>query len=74
VPIGGGLVGQGEWLAVDPDELGGERVAGGRREDRLDRPVLARGERLDLALALHDQTDRDRLHATGRQPAADLAR
>ena len=61
-------------LAVDPDELGGERVAGGRREDRLDRPVLAGGEGVDLALALDDQTDRDRLDAAGRQAAADLAR
>ena len=74
VALGGGLVGDIERLAVDPHELGGERVAGGRREDRLDRPVLAGGERIDLALALDDEPDRDRLDAAGRQAAADLAR
>ena len=55
-------------------ELGGEGLAGGGREDGLDRPVLAGGERLDLALALDDEADRDRLDAAGRQAAADLAR
>ena len=74
MPLGGGLVGDIERLAVDPDELGGERVAGGRREDRLDRPVLAGGEGIDLALALDDEPDRHRLDAAGRQAAADLAR
>src|SRR5207247_159138 len=29
-------------------------------------------ERLDLALAIHDQSDGHRLHPTGRQPALDL--
>ena len=61
------LVADVERLAVDPDELGGERVAGRRREDRLERPVLAGRERIDLALALDDQADRDRLDAAGRQ-------
>ena len=74
VAFGRRLVREVEGLAVDPDELGGERLAGGGRQDRLDRPVLARGERLDLALALDDETDGDRLDAPGRQPAADLAR
>ena len=59
-----------ERLAVDADELGGERLAGRGRQDRLDRPVLAGGERVDLALALDDQADRDRLDAAGGQAAA----
>ena len=74
VALGGRLVGDVERLAVDADQLGRERLAGGGREDRLDRPVLARGERLDLALALDDEADGDRLDAAGRQAAADLAR
>ena len=49
-------------------------VAVGRGEQRLERPVLAGGERADLALALDDQAHGDRLHAAGRQAAADLAR
>ena len=43
-------------------------------EERLDRPVLARREREDLALALDDEPNGDRLDAAGRQAAADLAR
>ena len=61
-------------LAVDPDDLGRERVAVGRREERLERPVLAGGERLDLALALDDEPNGDRLDAAGRQAGPDLAR
>ena len=61
-----------ERLAVDAHELGGERLAGCGREDRLDRPVLARREAADLALALDDQADGDRLDAPGRQAALDL--
>ena len=49
-------------------------VAGRGREERLERPVLAGGERVDLALALDDEADGDRLDAAGRQAAADLAR
>ena len=41
-------------------------------EPRRDRPVLARNERVDLAFAVDDQLDRDRLHAPGREPAADF--
>ena len=62
-----------EWLAIDPDELGGELLARLGLEDRLDRPVLLRLERCDLALALHDQADGDRLDTTGRQARANLA-
>ena len=50
----------------------GERLAGGGREDGLDRPVLAGGEAEDLALALDDEPDGDGLHAAGRQAALDL--
>ena len=67
-------IGHVECRTVDPDDLGGEPLARRRREDRLDRPVLARGERLDLALPLDHEPDRHRLDATGRQPAPDLAR
>ena len=74
VALGGRLVGDVERLAVDAHELGGERLAGGRRQDRLDRPVLAGRERVDLALALDDEAHGDRLDASGRQAAADLAR
>ena len=48
-------------------------VAVGRDEDGLERPVLAGGEGADLALAIDDQPDGDRLDAPGRQPGPDLA-
>ena len=63
--LGGGLVGDGEGLAIDAHQLGRERLAGGRREDRLDRPVLAGREGRDLALALDDEADGDRLDPPG---------
>ena len=72
VRVRGRLVGDVERLAVDPDELRGERLAGRGREDRLDRPVLACRERPDLALALDDEADGDRLDPAGRQAALDL--
>ena len=40
---------------------------------RLDRPVLAGREGVDLALALDDEPHGDGLHAAGGQAAADLA-
>ncbi len=40
---------------------------------RLERPVLARHESLDLFLALADQAQRGRLHAPGGQTRLDLA-
>src|SRR5256712_6093823 len=63
---------QRHLLAVDllqrRDELG--RELGG--EPRVERPVLDRDERLDLALAVHDQPDGHRLHPPGREPTLDL--
>ena len=73
VPAGGLVVGDVERLAVDPDDLGDQLAAVGRGEQGLERPVLAGGERPDLALALHDHPQRDGLDAAGRQAAAHLA-
>ena len=42
------------------------------RQDRLQRPVLAGRERLDLPFALDHQPHRDGLDATGRQAGTDL--
>ena len=38
-----------------------------------DRPIFLRAEQLDLALAVDDQAQRDRLHAAGRLGAGQLA-
>jgi hypothetical protein len=57
-------------LPIDVMELGRELLAG-LVERRRDRPVLDRQERADLALALDDQAQRDRLHAAGGQPLLD---
>ena len=56
-----------------PGQPRGERRAGRRGEVGLHRPVLAGAERLDLGLAVADQAERDRLHATGRAAARQLA-
>ena len=63
--LGGLRVADVEGGSVDPHHLGREALAGGRVEQRLDRPVLAGAEGADLALALDDEADRDGLHATG---------
>ena len=39
-------------------------------QECVERPILLRYERLDLALALDDQARRDGLHASGGQPPA----
>jgi hypothetical protein len=52
-------------VALEPEAL----IA--RIELRVDEPVRLRDERLDLALALDDQRQRRRLHATERDDAAD---
>ena len=62
-----------ELLAVPVRQPGDERCAGDRRECRLDRPVFAVDERLDLALAVDDNTQRDRLDAPRRLGAGQLA-
>ncbi len=62
-----------EPLAVQMRQPGGERGAGRGGEMRLDRPVLARPERLDLGFALADQPQCDRLHAPGTAAAGQLA-
>ena len=54
-------------------EAGGELLALGRRQLRLDGPVLLRLEGLDLGLAVADEPQRHRLHAAGRAGARQLA-
>jgi len=73
--LGGVAVGDGELLEllpVQPDQLGREML-GRMRAVGLDRPVLARLERLDLLLALDDHAQRRALHAAGGQAALHLA-
>ena len=70
---GARLVADDRLLAVDPDEVRREGLAGPRLEDGLERPVLAGRERPDLALPVDDQADRDRLHAPRREAGADFA-
>src|SRR6185437_5914347 len=60
-----GLVMDLGLLAVDVMEFGGEALAV-LLEQRFDRPVLDRLERADLPLPLHDEPERDGLHAAGR--------
>ena len=57
-------------LAVDVMELRRELLAV-LLQQRLDRPVLDRLERANLALALDDQAQRDGLHATRREALLD---
>src|SRR5438132_4092913 len=59
-------------LAVDAMELGleGRRVLAGQR--RRDGPVLLRAEGFALALAVADQPDGNRLHATHAEAPADF--
>ena len=62
--------------AGQPGEPRAERLLVGVRllhQPRVDRPVLLRHERLDLALAVDDHLQRRRLHAARAQPAANLA-
>jgi hypothetical protein len=59
-------------LARDLSQGGHELGWPLRLELGVERPVLDRDERLDLALAVDDQPDRHGLHAPGREPALDL--
>jgi hypothetical protein len=68
---------EAKLLEVDllPVDLGQARQERRRRcalEPRLDRPVLLGHEGADLALALADDANRDRLHAPGREAAPHL--
>ena len=60
--------------AVDAHQLAVKGSPRSVPQDGLERPVLARREGLDLALALHHQAHGDRLDAAGGEAAADLAR
>src|SRR6184192_1204502 len=61
-----------ELLAPDLGETRREGRRLARLEPGLDRPVLLGREGADLALALADDADGDRLHAARREPAAHL--
>ena len=74
VALGGLAVADDRLRPVDPDELGAERRPARRDEERLDRPVLDRRERPDLALPIDHEANGDRLDPAGRQSRADLAR
>ena len=53
-------------------EPGEERtILAPRSEAGVDAPILDRGEVADLAFALDDHPQRDRLHAPGREPGLD---
>ena len=62
-----------ELAAVEADEAGLEGVAARGGEERLDGPVLAGAEGLDLHLALDDEPQRHRLDAAGGLGAGELA-
>ena len=61
-----------EFLAVEPAQPGAE-IAIGVLQLRLDGPVFARLERLDLLFALGDHAQCRRLHPAGGQSALHLA-
>ena len=75
--VGGGLVREVAFF-IEPADTGEARelraeLLASAGEAGVDAPVLARGERLDLALALHDQPEGDALDAAGAGAASDLA-
>ncbi len=74
--LGGGFVGEIEavqLLAVEPGKAGREGLVARRREGRLDAPIFARQEGVDLGFALADQAQRHRLDPAGRARALELA-
>ena len=62
-----------ELSAVEMGEAGLQHLLLGGAEIGVDRPVLAALEDLDLGFALTDQAQRDRLYASGRTAAGQLA-
>ena len=66
------IVSRSILLPSSADQPRGERRSVGL-ERRRDRPIFLRPEQLDLALAVDDQAQRDRLHAAGRLGAGQLA-
>ena len=66
-------VGDVGLLAADPDQVGLERRAIGRKKSRLQGPVLPCQEGADLALPIDDQPNGHGLDAAGRKPGSDLA-
>src|SRR2546426_1088222 len=71
-PVGGLAVVNFELVTLLLDDLGGERLPRVVRERGLEGPVLLRLERLDLALAVDDEAERDRLDAAGGEAVPDL--
>ena len=59
-------------LVADALKPRGERLTRCGLQRRLNRPILLRGEGLDLLFAIDDQPQRDRLHAAGGQPPPHL--
>ena len=77
-PLGGEVTAHGDTTAVHRHQSGGEnrralgRAGTGGVEDRLEVPVLGRGEGDTFAFTLHDQTGRHGLHPAGRELRHDL--
>ena len=66
------LVGEHVLLGIGSHQARVERRRLRARQVRIERPIFRGIERLDVALALYDQPQRDGLHAPGRQPTAHL--
>ena len=69
IGVGGCLVGNVElveFLAIPRRKPRLENIAAGRLEVRLDGPIFARFERLDLGFPVAYQAQSHRLHAPGR--------
>src|SRR5262249_59020760 len=66
------LVGNFRLLFTTTDKPGVEGGALAGMQVRVNGPVFLLIERLDLALALHDQTQSHGLHASGRKSAPDF--
>ncbi|MBA7681328.1 hypothetical protein ES703_89666 [subsurface metagenome] len=62
-----------DLLAVGADQARLEGIAARRRQGRDQRPVFPGDELLDFEFAVADQPQRDRLHASGRARAWQLA-